>query len=192
MLGASGRVLAEALAALETLPAFPRSTMDGYAVCSEETFGASDASPAYFRLCGEVLMGQVPRAAVGPAQVMRIHTGAMLPPGADAVVIVEQTNQSGDEIEVLRACAPGENVLAVGEDVRAGEPLFPAGHVLRAQDLGALHALGITSVAVVAKPRIAILVDRRRGGGARACARAWFGARCEYGDDCGDDRCRGR
>jgi molybdopterin molybdotransferase len=105
----------------------------------------------------------VPDVPVGPREAVRTHTGAMLPPGADAVVMVEDTNlhpsRSGAaaEVEVLAAAAPGENVLTIGEDVRAGSTAVPAGRRLRAADAGGLAALGVTTVTVRARPRIAIL-----------------------------------
>ena len=140
---ALGRIVAEVLVAPETLPAFARATMDGYAVRAVDTFGASDSSPAYLYLVGEVSMGTVAGCAVGAGTAVRVHTGAMLPPGADAVVMVEETNLRGDELEVLRPSAAGTDTLAVGEDVRSGEVVVPAGLVLRSQDLWALHALGL-------------------------------------------------
>lgn len=154
---AAGRVTAEAVRADETLPTFARSTMDGYAVTAADTFGASDSAPAYLRLCGEVSMGSMPSLRVPPLGAARIHTGALLPAGADAVVMVEDTNAHGDEIEILDAAAPGENVIAAGEDIVAGDVAVPAGRRLRAQDAGGLAALGRTRVRVVARPRIALL-----------------------------------
>jgi molybdopterin molybdotransferase len=160
---ALGRVLAADVLAAETLPAFARAMMDGYAVRAADTHGASEQSPAYLRLAGDVPTGVVPDCAVGRREAVRIHTGAMLPPGADAVVMVEDTNVhpaagSGQaEVEVLAAAAGGENVLTVGEDVRAGAVAVPAGRRLRAADVGGLAALGVTRVGVVARPRIAIL-----------------------------------
>jgi molybdopterin molybdotransferase len=154
---ALGRVTAAPVVAGESLPAFPRSTMDGYAVRAADTFGASDAAPAYLRMTGEVRMGTVARETVLRESAIRVHTGAMLPPGADAVVIVEDTNLRGDELEVLRAVAPGDSVVALGEDVREGDTVFAAGHRLRPQDLGALHALGITRVKARRKPVVAVL-----------------------------------
>jgi molybdopterin molybdotransferase len=151
------RVAVEALVAGETLPAFARSTMDGFAVRAADTFGASDAAPAYLRLIGEVRMGTVAAEALGPGTAILVHTGAMLPPGADAVTIVEDTNLRGEELEVVRAAAPGESTIAVGEDVRGGDVVFEAGHRFRAQDLGALHALGVTRIAVRRKPIVAVL-----------------------------------
>ena len=160
---AFGRVLATNVAAMETLPSFARSMMDGYAVRAADTLGASEQSPAYLRLVGDVPTGVVAEVAVGAREAVRTHTGAMLPPGADAVVMVEDTNlhpstSAGQaEIEILAAAAPGENVLTIGEDVRAGDVAIRAGRRLRAADIGGLAALGITTVFVRARPRIAIL-----------------------------------
>ncbi len=160
---ALGRVLAENAVARETLPSFDRSTMDGFAVRAADTHGASEQSPAYLRLVDDVPTGVVPAVRVGVREAVRTHTGAMIPPGADAVVMVEDTNLHPGtgggypEIEVLDAAAPGENVLRVGEDVRAGAVAVPAGRRLRAADLGGLAALGIARVVVRARPRIAIL-----------------------------------
>ena len=154
---ALGRVLSADVMAAETLPGFARSTMDGYAVRAADTHGASEQSPAYLRLVDDVPTGVVPQRAVGPREAVRTHTGAMIPPGADAVVMVEDTNQTGDEIEVLASVAEGEDVLTVGEDIVAGALAVPAGRRLRAADLGGLAALGVTRVEVWAQPRIAIL-----------------------------------
>ncbi len=154
---ACDRVLAEPIVAPETLPAFARSAMDGYAVRSADTFGASEASPAYLKLAGEIATGRVANESLSAGVAMRIHTGAMLPEGADAVVIIENTNLNGVEVEIVRAAAPGENIVSVGEDVRAGRTIFAAGHPFRVQDLGALHALGVTTLTVRRKPVVAIL-----------------------------------
>jgi molybdopterin molybdotransferase len=132
--------------------------MDGFAVRAADTFGATEGLPAYLEVTDEILMGRAPTRQVASAQCARIATGGMLPEGADAVVMVEQTQAVGPTtIEVLRAVAPGENVVQPGEDIRTGEPLLPRGHLLRAQDLGGLLALGITSVRVARRLRVAII-----------------------------------
>lgn len=155
---ALNRVLAEAPAARSPLPAFPRSTMDGYAVRAADTYGASEAIPAYLTVIGESPMGSAPTRSVERGQALIIHTGGMLPDGADAVVMIERTQKTTDnEIEVMRSVAPGENVLQVGEDVKPGDLLFSIGHLLRPQDLGGLMALGITQVIVAQQPRVGIL-----------------------------------
>ena len=154
---AVGRVTARDVRAPETLPAFARSTMDGYAVRAIDTFGASESAPAYLRLCGEVAMGVAATLSVGAYELARIHTGAMLPLGADAVVMLEDTNSHGDDIELLGSVAPGENVVGIGEDVRRGDEAIAVGRRLRAQDAGGLAALGLVTVDVVDRPRVAIL-----------------------------------
>lgn len=155
---ALNRVLAEAPVARGPLPAFPRSTMDGYAVRASDTFGATEAIPAYLTVIGESPMGGAPTQSVGSGQAMIIHTGGMLPDGADAVVMIERTQKTTEsEIEVMRSVAPGESVLQVGEDVKPGDPLLASGHLLRPQDLGGLMALGITQVSVARRPRVGIL-----------------------------------
>ena len=153
-----GRVTAEDLNAPEDLPAFPRSTMDGFSVRSADTFGASEGIPAYLEVVGEVLMGEMAGIAISPGQAATAYTGGMLAEGADAVVMVEHTQPAQDStIEVVRPVAPGENVVQVGEDVRRGDVVLPAGHILRPQDIGGLMALGITHVNVGRRPRVAIV-----------------------------------
>lgn len=155
---ALGRVTAAAIVAPEHLPAFPRSTMDGYAVRARDTFGASESLPAYLDVVGEIPMGQAPRVTLAMGQAAVAYTGGMLAQGADAVVMVENTQAiDATSIEVFRPVAPGENVVQVGEDVRAGDAVVPGGILLRPQDIGGLVALGITQVQVRQRPRVAII-----------------------------------
>ncbi|MFN0074741.1 MAG: gephyrin-like molybdotransferase Glp [Chloroflexota bacterium] len=152
------RVLAEDLDSPADLPSFPRSTMDGFAVRAADTHGATEGLPAYLTLVGEVLMGRRADITLGIGQAARIATGGMVPPGADAVVMVEQTQEASQElIEVLRPVASGENVIQIGEDVARGNPLLRRGHTLRSQDLGGLLAMGVTRVAVTQKARVGII-----------------------------------
>ena len=139
------------------LPEFPRSTVDGYAVRAKDTHGASESLPAYLRLVGEVPMGGSAKIPLRPTECLLIHTGGMLPEGADAVVMVENTQDITDEIEIFRAAAMGENVILAGEDVRTGEEVVPAGIILRPAEIGGLMALGITTVRVARRPRVGIL-----------------------------------
>lgn len=165
------RVLAEELTAPHDLPGFPRSTVDGFAVAAQDTYGASASLPALLTVIGEVPMGQAAALTLGPGECAVVHTGGMLPPGTDAVVMVEQTEivRTGVslpaaaqvtfpyDIEVSRALAIGQNVVQPGEDVRHGEPVLQPGHRLRPQDLGGLLALGINRVRVAQPPHVAIL-----------------------------------
>ena len=155
---ALGEVTAEAVYAPEDLPSFPRSTMDGFSVRASDTFGASEGLPAYLNVVGEVAMGRATGVTLGVGETAVTYTGGMLAGGADAVVMVEQT-QTVDQgtIEVLRPVAPGENMVQVGEDVKSGELVLPAGQLLRPQDLGGLMALGVTFVKVARRPRVAIV-----------------------------------
>jgi molybdopterin molybdotransferase len=155
---AVGRVVAKGIAAREDVPSFLRASMDGYAVRAGDTFGATPGLPQYLEIRGSVPMGKAPEGLVGPGEAWRIATGGMLPRGATAVVMLEYTNEMPDgTLEVRRPVAPGENVLHPGEDVRAKDPLFPAGRRLRPQDIGLLAALGVTRIMVHQKPRVAVL-----------------------------------
>jgi molybdopterin molybdotransferase len=152
------RVLAADIASPHDLPTFARSTMDGFAVRAVDSFGATEGLPAYLNVVGEVLMGHAPTAELQRGQCARIATGGMLPPGADAVIMVEQTQEVGGEtIEALRAVAPGENVVQIAEDIHTGEQILPRGHTLRPQDLGGLLALGIVDVPVAPRLRVSIV-----------------------------------
>lgn len=155
---ACGRMLAAPLQAPEPVPHFDRAVMDGYAVRARSTFGASETLPALLEINGEVTMGAGTSLTVEPGQAVAIPTGGMLPAGADAVVMVEYTQLlDAQTIEVTRAVAPGENVLKQGEDIAPGEVLLHRGWRLRPQDVGMLAALGIGSVSVYRRPRVAVL-----------------------------------
>ncbi|MFP3852999.1 MAG: gephyrin-like molybdotransferase Glp [Anaerolineales bacterium] len=155
---ALGRVLAEPIAAPEALPPFRRSTVDGYALRSADSFGASEGLPAYLDIVGEMPMGVIEPFHLEEGESALVHTGGALPEGADAVVMLEDTQQPKQgELEVFKAAAKGANVLEAGEDISPGDPAFSAGRKLRPQDLGGLAALGITQVPVTSPPRVAIL-----------------------------------
>jgi len=160
------RITAEDIFAPHALPEFARSTVDGYAVKARDLAGASPAQPAYLRLAGEVLMGSEASLTVGQGECALIHTGGMLPKGADAVTMVEDTQiikgsavSSGTpiELEMMKSCAPGANVIAVGEDVKKGQVAVEAGEELRPQHVGGLMALGILQVRVRVRPRVGII-----------------------------------
>ncbi|HEX2102963.1 MAG TPA: gephyrin-like molybdotransferase Glp, partial [Solirubrobacteraceae bacterium] len=140
------------------LPGFARSTVDGYAVRAADTYGASEGLPSYLEVRGAVAMGRAPEVAVGPGRAVAMPTGGVLPDGADAVVMVEHTQEAmPGTIEVVRPAAPGDGLVRADEDARAGAELLPAGRPLRPQDLGLLAAAGVTSVRVFARPRVAIV-----------------------------------
>jgi molybdopterin molybdotransferase len=154
---AFGRVLAEPLVSPEDLPSFRRSLMDGYAVRAADTAGASAAAPRRLVVVADVAMGAAVERGIGPGEAARVPTGGMLPEGADAVVIVEETREENGQVAVLAPITPGRHLIERGEDMRRGEPLLAAGHRLRPQDLGALLGLGILEVIVYPRPRVGIL-----------------------------------
>jgi molybdopterin molybdotransferase len=155
---ALGRVPPAEVAAPEPLPGFARATVDGYAVRAADTYGASEGLPSYLEVRGAVRMGRAPEVEVDAGGAVEIPTGGALPPGADAVVMVEHSQEAmAGTIEVVRPVAPGDGVVGADEDVSAGAPLVRVGRPLRAGDLALLAAAGITEVAVFARPRVAIL-----------------------------------
>ncbi len=176
-----GRVLLEDVHSPHPLPEFPRSTVDGYALRARDTFGTSDAVPGYLTLIGEVPMGDTPAFLISPGSCALIHTGGMLPDGADAVIMLENTQlvnkrnngNSGNvkegiqlepvpplensDIEITRAVAVGENVIRVGEDVVAGQIVLEKGIRIRPAEIGGCMALGIVKIRVAIKPIIGII-----------------------------------
>jgi molybdopterin molybdotransferase len=166
------RVLAEEVRAPHELPEFVRSTVDGYAVVATDTHGASSSLPAYLDVVAEVPMGAAADFTLGSGQAALVHTGGMVPPGADAVVMLEQTHRTGAPllgsaplqpdfaaygIEVYRPAASGDSCIQPGEDIRRGDLILPKGHTLRPQDIGGLLALGVTQVQAASPPRVGIV-----------------------------------
>lgn len=155
---ALGRVTAVPVLAPHPLPEFNRSTVDGYAVRAANTHGANESLPVYLALKAEVPMGASPNFSVDNLACALIHTGGMLPPGTDAVVMVEYTQSARPgEVEILHSVAVGENVIEIGEDVSKGQEVIPRGTRLRAAEIGGLMALGKTEVLVARRPRVGIL-----------------------------------
>ena len=143
------RVTAENVAADYNLPPFDRSAVDGYAVRAQDTYNASQSSPKSLKL--------IQNGRIGKNETRQIWTGNMLPRGADAVVMLEYTKLLQDKIEVWTPVTPGENVSKKGEDIKKGDVAIKAGIRLKPHHIGLLAALGVTSVKVVKKPRVAIL-----------------------------------
>ncbi|ACM57699.1 molybdopterin molybdotransferase MoeA [Halorubrum lacusprofundi] len=148
---ADGRVVAEPIDAPAPVPSYDRAAMDGYAVRAEDTFGASDRSPAVLRAVG------TEADSIAPGEAARVHTGSAVPEGADAVVMIEQVETVADEVEAFDAVAEGENVGEAGEDVADGQRLFEAGHVLRPSDLGLLKSVGLDAAPVYERSTIAVI-----------------------------------
>ncbi len=151
------RIPAAPVTAAHPLPGFARSTVDGYAVRAADTYGVSEGLPGYLDVAGAIRMGAAPDVAVSPGTAVAMPTGGMLPPGADAVVMIEYTAEAmSGTIEVVRPVAPGDGVIRADEDAAPGTAIVPVGRPLRAQDLGMLAAAGVTSVTVHARPVVTV------------------------------------
>ena len=156
---AAGRVLAVDVVSTVDVPAFRRSMMDGYAVRAEDTYGATAYNPIPLRVVGTSMPGTVPNDHVAAGQCVTIVTGAPMPNGADAVLMVEHTNGSGDLIEATAPVPSGRNVGRVGEDVAIGDEILTSGRLLLPQDVGLLSAIGHDPVEVVRRPAVRIIVS---------------------------------
>ncbi|MFH1381766.1 MAG: gephyrin-like molybdotransferase Glp [Chloroflexota bacterium] len=154
---ALGRVLAEDMVAKMSIPPFARAAMDGYAVKAKDTFGAGQLHPKALEVAGELHAGEAPRESVGSGQCLQIATGAMMPKGADAVVMVEDTEADGKRVKVFKSVSPGANVGKKGEDIKEGGLVLREGNVLDAGKIGVLAAQGLTRVRVYDRPKVAVL-----------------------------------
>jgi molybdenum cofactor synthesis domain-containing protein len=157
LLDARGRVLAAPAVAVGDVPPFSRAAMDGYAVVAADLASASDHAPVPLACIERVFTGQMPTRAVTRGTCSEVATGAPMPEGADAVVMVEETTRSGDEVRFLAAARAGQNIGRRGRDIQAGQVAVPPGAELNASRIGALAALGLTAVDVYERPRVAIL-----------------------------------
>ena len=156
--GSLNRILAEDVGADASVPAFEKSAMDGYAVVAEDTFGSSQTNPSLLKLVGESKIGELPTKTLRKGETIAIATGAPVPQGANAVMMVENTKRldTGD-VEMYAAVTPGENISHVGEDVKQGTVVLEKGRKLKPPDLGLLVSLGRETVSVVRRPKVAIL-----------------------------------
>lgn len=157
LLDAYSRVLAENVRANLTIPPFDRSTVDGYAVKTEDTFGAEEHNPRTLRVCGTVNIGELPTIAVAKGEAAEIVTGAPVPQGADAVVMIEDTQRQNDHVNILSAVAKNENVMKTGSDIKKDELVLEAGRLLGSREIGVLAAIGREKVKVYAVPCVAVL-----------------------------------
>jgi putative molybdopterin biosynthesis protein len=151
------RVLAEDVMASFDVPPFDRSTVDGFAVRAKDTFGTEENKPITLTISGTVSAGELPRKAVKPSKAVEIVTGAPIPEGADAVVMVEDTERNGDALKVYSAVTNGENVMKAGSDIGKGETVLKTGQLLGSREIGVLAALGMQQVKVYAVPRVAVI-----------------------------------
>ena len=158
LLRSCGRILYEDIVSEEHVPGFDRSSMDGWAVKASDTFGCSDSLPALLINAGEVGMGRAATMKLSGGECVYVPTGGHIPEGADAVAMVEYTEDyGGGSVGILRPCAPGENIVYKGDDVAEGKRVYTAGHRVVPHDIGALAALGRSSLRVYKKPSVAII-----------------------------------
>ena len=157
LLKAVGRVLAGDVVSPLNVPPFSRSTVDGYAVRAEDTFGAEEDSPVVLKLVGRVEVGEMSSLSLGKGSAVEIVTGAPMPANADAAVMVENTTQKGGEIFVYKAVAKSENVMKWGSDIQKDETVLFHGTVLSSREVGVLAAIGFTWVQVFKQPKVAVV-----------------------------------
>lgn len=151
------RVLAKDVMAPMYVPPFDRSTVDGYAVKAVDTFGADEDRPVALKFCGQVTVGEPPTIVVENGMTAETATGAPLPKGADAVVMVEYSIRRDDTIFIHRPVSKGENVMEAGSDIHKGETILRKDQRLSSREIGILAALGFTEVDVYKRPRIAVV-----------------------------------
>jgi molybdopterin molybdotransferase len=154
---AAGRVLAKDFISLMDVPPFNRAAMDGYAVRAKDTFGAGQFKPKVLNIIGETHAGEKPTKRLTVNTCLQISTGAMMPAGANSVVMVEDTERDGTKVKIFKAVVPGANVGKQGEDIKAEAAILKAGTFLDAGKIGVIASQGLTKVTVYKKPKIAVL-----------------------------------
>jgi molybdopterin molybdotransferase len=154
---ALGRTLARDIRARGPVPPFAKATMDGYAVRAADTRPAAGVAAVELAVTEDLPAGRVSRRALGPGQAVRIMTGAPLPRGADAVVMVEDTERAGSRVRILRAVSQGDHIGEAGEDVRKGDLVLEKGDLVGPAEVGMLAALGHASVRVARRPKVAVI-----------------------------------
>jgi molybdenum cofactor synthesis domain-containing protein len=157
LLEAYNRVLNEDIVSTLDIPPFNRSTVDGYAVKAEDTFGADENQPAILKVSGAVNIGEQPKVVLAKGEAFEIVTGAPIPEGADSAVMVEDTAREGDELRVFSGVNVNENVMKKGSDLKKGALVLRKGQVLGSPEIGVLAALGLTKVKVLKIPIVAVL-----------------------------------
>ena len=155
--GSLGRTLAQNIRARAAIPPFAKATMDGYAVKAADTRPAEAGRPVTLEVVEDLPAGRISRKALGSGQSVRIMTGAPLPRGADAVVMVEDTEKAGFLVKIIRAVSPGDNIGRAGEDLEKGDLILEKGELIGPAEVGMLAALGLASVRVVRRPKLAVI-----------------------------------
>ena len=157
LIEAYNRVLNQDIVSTLDIPPFNRSTVDGYAVKAQDTYGADENKPATLKVTGVVNIGEEPNVKVGKGEAVEIVTGAVIPDGADAVVMVEDTEREDDQLHVYGAVTVNENVMKKGSDIKKDQTVLRKGQVLGSSEIGVIAALGLTKVKVLKIPMVAVL-----------------------------------
>ncbi len=154
---ALGRVSAETIDAVLDTPSFDRAGVDGYALKAGDTFGATPNTPKHLRQIDSIYAGTLPKGGLSTGECIQISTGAMMPAGADSVVMVEDTGRNGIDVSIFRSIAPQSSIGFKGEDIRKGERIVEAGQLLNPGKIGVLASQGLTRVRVFEKPVVAVM-----------------------------------
>ena len=157
LLNATGRVSAEDVYSISDVPPFDRATMDGFAIRAEDTFDADEDNPVRLKVIGRIAAGDHPTMEVKRGEAVEIATGAPMPKGANAVVMVEFTRVIGDFVELFKPVSPGENVMSAGSDIMAGELILRRGDAITHREIGVMAACGIDRVKVFKRPKVAVI-----------------------------------
>lgn len=155
---AIGRLLAKDIVSDEFVPAFDRSTVDGFAVISRDLLGCSESIPAILRKAGETQMGEMPAQTLKSDQCFYVPTGGALPKGADAMVMIEFVEDfGGGDFAFVKPVPPGANMIFKGEDLKPGDLILPVGKKLNPADIGTLASMGITVIDVFKQPKVGVI-----------------------------------
>jgi len=155
---ALGRVLAREIVSPVALPPFDNSAMDGYALCADDLQNAGKNAPARLRVLETIAAGDVPQQSVESGSCAKIMTGALLPKGADAVVMREETDDGAEDVEIFRSARRGQNIRRAGEEIARGETIFESGTLVRPAEWGLLASLEQAQIEVFRRPRVALIV----------------------------------
>ncbi len=154
---ALGRIIFEDVESPIDIPGFDRATMDGYALIAEDTYGADETNPVNLKIISKIEAGDVPKVKVNRGECVEISTGAPIPAGANAVIMVEYTSAKNRVISIFKPVTPGQNIQAAGSDIMKGEIVLRKNQLITSREIGVAAAMGFTSLPVYAKPKIAVL-----------------------------------
>jgi len=154
---AHNRILGEDVITNLDIPPFHRSTVDGYALKAEDSYGAEENKPIDLNVIGEISVGEYPKIHLKKGEAVEIVTGAPIPSGANAVIMVENTQKQKNRLLIYRALTQDENIMKKGTDIKKGEILLKAGKILEAPDIGVLAAIGLNFIKVMKIPIVAVI-----------------------------------